>query len=130
MIMVALGLFFAVVSIVAVLKRNKPETSPRLLKLLVFCIPLPYIAAGLGWTVTEVGRQPWIVYGVMKTADAASNLAVSQVGLSLTAFSGVYAVLGVVCFWLIAKYARAIPEPENAPGGADFSSAHVVAADK
>jgi cytochrome d ubiquinol oxidase subunit I len=40
------------------------------LKLLVFCTPLGFIALEAGWTVTEVGRQPWIIYGIMKTKDA------------------------------------------------------------
>lgn len=121
-LMVGLGMFFALVSIVAWLKRNKPEDSPRLLKLLVFCIPLPYLAAELGWTVTEMGRQPWIVYGVMKTTDAASTLAGSQVGLSLAAFVLVYTVLGIACFYLIAKYARKVPEPATVSGPERFSA--------
>lgn len=110
-IMVALGLLFAIVGIIAWLKRNKPEDSPGLLKLLMYLIPLPYLALALGWTVTEVGRQPWIVYGMMKTTDAASRLATSQVGLSLAAFILLYSALGIVCFYLIAKYARNVPEP-------------------
>jgi cytochrome d ubiquinol oxidase subunit I len=101
-----------------------------LLKLLVLCIPLPYIAAGLGWTVTEVGRQPWIVYGLMRTSEAASTLGVPQVGLSLAAFILVYTVLGIVCFWLIAKYAGAVPEPADDPGMVGFASGQAVAADK
>ncbi len=105
-LMIGLGLLFALVSIIAWLKRNKPEDSPGLLKLLMYLIPLPYLALGLGWTVTEVGRQPWIVYGMMKTTDAASRLATSQVGLSLAAFILLYGALGIICFWLIAKYAR------------------------
>jgi cytochrome d ubiquinol oxidase subunit I len=126
-LMVALGMFFALVSIIAWLRRKRPETSPGLLKLLLFCLPLPYVAAALGWTVTEVGRQPWIVYGVMKTSDAASTLAASQVGLSLAAFIGVYSVLGIVCFWLIAKYAGKVPEPIADSGGTGFASGHTAA---
>lgn len=110
-LMVALGLFLAIVSIIAWIKRNRPENSPGLLRLLVWCIPLPYLAAQLGWTVTELGRQPWIVYGMMKTADAASRVAGYQVGLSLAAFVVVYSLLGIACFYLIAKYARKGPEP-------------------
>ena len=79
--------------------------------MLMWCIPLPYVAIALGWTVTEVGRQPWIVYGVMKTADAASRIAASQVGISLAAFVLVYTLLGIACFYLIVKYARKGPEP-------------------
>lgn len=113
-LMVALGVFLAIVSIIAWLKRKSPEASPGLLRLLMYCIPLPYLAAELGWTVTEMGRQPWIVYGVMKTTDAASRLAYSQVGLSLAAFIVVYSLLGIACFYLISKYARKVPEPVSA----------------
>jgi cytochrome bd ubiquinol oxidase subunit I len=126
-LMVGMGMFFALVSILAWLKRTDPEGTPWLLKLLVYCIPLPYIALGLGWTVTEVGRQPWIVYGVMKTADAASPVAASQVGLSLAAFVVVYSVLGVICFWLISKYAVKGPEPVEVAGGGASASGHAVA---
>jgi cytochrome d ubiquinol oxidase subunit I len=110
-LMVALGLFLALISVIAWLKRDKLEANPGLLRLLVWCIPIPYVALQLGWTVTEMGRQPWIVYGMMKTTDAASPLAGIQVGMSLGAFVIVYTVLGVVCFYLIAKYARKGPEP-------------------
>jgi cytochrome bd ubiquinol oxidase subunit I len=51
------------------------------------------------------------VYGVMKTSDAASKLAQSQVGISLAAFIVVYTLLGICCFYLIGKYARKAPEP-------------------
>lgn len=110
-IMVALGLFLAVMSVIAWLKRNRLEKNLGLLRMLVWCIPLPYLALQLGWTVTEMGRQPWIVYGMMKTTEAASPLAAAQVGLSLGAFIVVYTLLGAVCFHLISKYARRGPEP-------------------
>ncbi len=110
-IMVALGFLFGLLSILAFLKRNQPETSPRLLKVLIWNIPLPYIAAQAGWMVAEVGRQPWIVYGLMKTKDAVSPLSSVQVGLSLPAFIIVYGILGVICFWLIAHHAKKGPEP-------------------
>jgi len=110
-IMVGLGFFFAIMTVIAWVKRNKPEENPGLLKVLLWSIPLPYVALELGWTVTEMGRQPWIVYGMMKTTDAASRLAGSQVGLSLGAFVIVYSLLGLVCFYLIYKNARKGPEP-------------------
>jgi cytochrome d ubiquinol oxidase subunit I len=90
--------------------RRLPD-QPWYLRALVACGPLGFVAIEAGWTVTEVGRQPWIVYGMMKTSDAASRLAASQVGLSLAAFILLYSALGIVCFWLIAKYARTVPEP-------------------
>ena len=64
-----------------------------------------------GWIVAEVGRQPWIVYGLMKTSDAASPVASSQVLISLIAFILVYSLLGAVGFYLIAKNAKKGPEP-------------------
>jgi len=110
-LMVALGFLFGLLSILAFLKRNNPEASPKLLKILVWNIPLPYIAAQAGWMVAEVGRQPWIVYGLMKTKDAVSPLSSIQVGLSLPAFIIVYGILGIICFWLIAYHAKKGPEP-------------------
>jgi len=110
-IMVGLGLLLALVSVIAWLKRNNPDRSPVLLRLMVYSIPLPYLAAQLGWTVTEMGRQPWIVYGMMRTADAASRLAGSQVGISLAAFVVVYSLLGVACYYLIYRFASKGPEP-------------------
>jgi cytochrome d ubiquinol oxidase subunit I len=68
-----------------------------------------------GWIVTEVGRQPWIVYGVMRTKDAVSPVAASQVGISLAAFIVVYTILGVVAFYLVRKFAIQGPEPLPAP---------------
>lgn len=113
-LMIGLGFLFVLIAIVAFVRRNKLEESPRLLSLLPFCIPLPYIASELGWIVTEVGRQPWIVYGIMKTSDAASKIAGYQVGISLAAFIAVYTLLGLTCFYLLVKFARTGP-PEPAP---------------
>jgi cytochrome d ubiquinol oxidase subunit I len=78
---------------------------------MLYAIPLPYIALQAGWIVTEVGRQPWIVYGLMRTKDAVSPIATSQVAISLAAFILVYSTLGVIAFYLMAKQARRGPEP-------------------
>lgn len=77
----------------------------------MWMIPLPYVAGSLGWMVTEVGRQPWIVYGVMKTSKAASEVAASQVGFSLAAFVVVYTLLGIASFMLMAKFVAQGPTP-------------------
>ena len=110
-IMVGLGFLFALVSILAFWKRNNLESAPWLLKSLMWMIPLPYVAGSLGWMVTEVGRQPWIVYGVMKTSKAASEVAASQVGFSLAAFVVVYTLLGIASFMLMAKFVAQGPTP-------------------
>ncbi len=108
-LMVALGMVFLLLTIIGWFRRKKLEESGPFLKVMLYAIPLPYIACGLGWTVTEVGRQPWIVYGLMKTADAVSPVSAGQVAVSLVAFTVVYSLLGVTAFYLISKYARRGP---------------------
>ncbi len=108
-IMVALGTLFILLMIVGWFKRNKLIESPMYLKIMQYAIPLPYIAIELGWVLAEVGRQPWIVYGLMKTEDAVSPVATGQVFTSLVAFMLVYGLLGVVGFYLIIKNARKGP---------------------
>ena len=110
-IMVGLAGLFVMLSLVGWLKRNKLESSPGYLKIMLYAIPLPYLACTMGWTLTELGRQPWIVYGLMRTKDAVSPIAASQVGISLVAFIVVYSLLGLAAFLLIAKCARKGPEP-------------------
>lgn len=118
-VMVGLGFLFVFLSLFTWFRRKKLLESPGLLKVLVWSIPLPYIALQAGWIVTEVGRQPWIVYGLMKTKDAVSPVATSQVGLSLAAFIVVYAALGVVAFYLVRRFAIQGPEPPAAAAGGE-----------
>jgi len=113
-LMVGLGLLFVLLTVVGWFKRRNLESSPGYLKVMLYAIPLPYLALEAGWMVTEVGRQPWIVYGLMRTSDAASPIAASQVGITLAAFVLVYSLLGVVAFYLMAKFARQGPEPAPA----------------
>lgn len=108
--MVGLGTLFIFLMIYGWFRRNKLMESPGFLKLMLWSIPLPYIAMEMGWVVSEVGRQPWIVYGLMKTADAASPIATSQVFISLIGFILVYGLLGAVGFYLIVKSVKEGPE--------------------
>lgn len=108
--MVALGFYFALLTLWGAIKRNKLPESTLFLKLMMFSLPLPYLANQLGWIVAEVGRQPWIVYGLMKTADAASSVASSQVLVTLLAFIGVYGLLGALGYYLIVKSAVKGPQ--------------------
>lgn len=91
--------------------RWKNLTGPQwYLWLLVLFIPMPYLANNAGWIMTEVGRQPWLVYGVMKTADGVSeNLQTSQVAFSLTVLTVVMTALLGVCITLIVKHCRKGP---------------------
>ncbi len=104
--MVGLGFAFLLLGFFAFRWRSRIEQHGRFLRILPWLIPLPYLANQLGWTIAELGRQPWIVYGIMKTSDAVSPLATSQVAVSLVGFILVYSLLGLVDFFLLWKYAR------------------------
>ncbi|MDY0226019.1 cytochrome bd-I ubiquinol oxidase subunit 1 apoprotein [Desulfomicrobium apsheronum] len=108
-VMVGLGTLLPILCIWAFLRRNKLTETPRLLKAMIFAIPLPYLAIEAGWVVAEVGRQPWIVYGLMKTADAVSPIVTSQVAFSLVALTLLYALLGAVDIYLLFKFAKKGP---------------------
>lgn len=116
-IMMTLGFYFLFLTIAAWVYRRDIAEKPLLLKAFVYSIPLPYIAIEMGWMLTEVGRQPWIVYGLMKTSQAVSPIAASQVGISLAAFIVVYTFLGFAAFYLMASHARKGPVAELAPAG-------------
>jgi len=107
--MVAFGGLFILLSGAGVWlwRKSLLQRYPLYLKLMVLAIPLPYIAIQLGWIVTELGRQPWVVYGLMRTAEGVSkSVTPAQVWLSLGGFTLFYTALGVVDVWLLAKYAR------------------------
>jgi len=110
--MVGAGSLILLVSLLAWLKRGNPIASPGVLRTVILALPLPWIAIEFGWMLTEVGRQPWIVYGVMKTADAVSRLATVQVATSLAGFVAVYSVLGFIAISLIVRFARKGPVAE------------------
>ncbi len=114
--MVALGGLFILLAGAGVWLSWKDQLGryPVFLKLMLLAIPLPYIAIQLGWVVTEIGRQPWVVYGLMRTAEGLSKTVTpAQVWLSLGGFTLFYAALGAVDFWLLAKYARKGMEIES-----------------
>ncbi|AFM26922.1 cytochrome ubiquinol oxidase subunit I [Desulfomonile tiedjei] len=112
-LMVGLGFLFIALSLIGWVLRDRLQSSPLYLLIMMWSVPLPFIASQLGWMVTEVGRQPWIVYGVMKTSNAVSTLATSQVAISLAAFVVLYSLLGLAAFVIMIKIAKKGPE---APG--------------
>lgn len=81
-----------------------------LLKLALYCIPLPWIAAEMGWIVAEYGRQPWTISGILPTSLSTSNLDPSSVYFSLAGFVGFYTLLLLAELFLIFKYARLGPQ--------------------
>ena len=112
-LMVALGGLFILLAAWAWLKRGDLASSPLLTRLLVWLVPLPYIGIMAGWMLAEVGRQPWIVYGLMRTSDAVSPVPASSVGLSLLAFIVIYTALGILDVYLLIKYARKGPKADT-----------------
>jgi len=101
--------------------RGRLETARWFLWAGVLTIPLPYIAALAGWVLSEVGRQPWIVWGLLKTADANSpSVSTSTIAFSLAVFAALYGALAVVDFVLMRRYARLDP-PELGGDGDEFS---------
>ncbi|MCB9494196.1 MAG: cytochrome ubiquinol oxidase subunit I [Desulfobacteraceae bacterium] len=109
-IMVGLGFLFLGLMITGWFLRNKLSEKPWFLKIMVVSLPLPYIAIEAGWVLAEVGRQPWIVYGLLKTSDAASPIAAGQVLTTLIGFIVVYSLLGIAGFYMIFKNALKGPK--------------------
>ena len=105
-IMVGLGtVFIGLLGLGALLLwRKKLWTQRWYLWALMLAMPFPYIANEAGWTVSEVGRQPWIVYGVMTTAQGVStNVSAGETIFTTLGFMGIYAVLGLVFLYLVLR---------------------------
>jgi cytochrome d ubiquinol oxidase subunit I len=85
------------------------DRHPWLLKAAFFSLPLPWIAAELGWVVAEYGRQPWVIEGVLPTALGVSTTAAGNVLFSLLGFVLFYSGLLVADFYLLIKYIRLGP---------------------
>jgi cytochrome bd ubiquinol oxidase subunit I len=88
-------------------RRRKLERARWFQRTAIAAIALPYIAATAGWILTEMGRQPWIVQGLLLTSKANSpNVSTTWLGISLGFFVALYVILGVVDFVLMRRYAR------------------------
>jgi len=94
--------------------RNNFMNKRWLLRAALFALPLPWIAAELGWFVAEYGRQPWTISGILPTSLSTSSLSATSVGISLGAFVIFYAALTVVEMYLMIKYARKGPDALHA----------------
>lgn len=106
-VMVGCGTLLALVGLIFLYtKLRKKEMKNWLLWLIVICTPLGFIAVEAGWFVTEVGRQPWIIYNIMKTADAVTPVP-GQV-FHLIAFTIIYALLTITAIWLMNRQIKAL----------------------
>jgi cytochrome bd ubiquinol oxidase subunit I len=110
--MVGLGFFFIALFAVAfwLSAKRKLDAYPLFLKVAFWSLPLPWIAAELGWIVAEYGRQPWVIEGVLPTMLGVSSTPASNVLFSLLGFFVFYSTLLVADVYLMVKYIRLGPD--------------------
>jgi cytochrome d ubiquinol oxidase subunit I len=112
--MVGIGTLLALLAVVFLVvrwRRGRLPNSRRFYQLLVVAGPLAYVAMIAGWVTTEVGRQPWVVYGVMRTGDAVTGATGIPVSYGLLA--GAYALLAAGVCWSLRRLAK-VPMPTGA----------------
>ncbi|MCJ7682090.1 MAG: cytochrome ubiquinol oxidase subunit I, partial [Candidatus Aminicenantes bacterium] len=116
-IMILLGMWFILLALLGVIfiVRKKIHEIRWYHRLLLFSIPLPYLANEFGWIAAEVGRQPWAVYRVLRTADAASVVVPAwQILFTLILFILVYSLIAVIGLSVILKLIRRGPDEPDA----------------
>lgn len=131
-LMVGLGTIFIAVMVIAsfLLWRGKLYESRWMLWLIMMCIPLPYIANTAGWITAEIGRQPWLIYGLMRTVHGASpRVGAGNTWFTLIGFMGMYTVLAILFLFLIWREIEIGPEPRKRAHNAGDSSMDPLLAD-
>jgi cytochrome d ubiquinol oxidase subunit I len=116
-IMVGLGTFFiAIMGLSALLQwKNRLADSRLLLWVLMLAFPFPYIANTAGWMVAELGRQPWLIFGLLRTSEGSSHLVhAGQTVFTSLGFAGLYTVLGMLFLFLILRELAHGPVPHDA----------------
>ena len=105
--MVGLGtIFIAILALAALCAVARPPVSTLapLLWMLMLMLPFPYIATTAGWITAEVGRQPWLIYGLMRTAQGSSHhVSAGNALFTLLGFMGIYMVLGILFLFLVQR---------------------------
>ena len=110
-LMVAIGMFLMLLGLVylfALWKKKQWLLKNWFLKLFVIATPFGFIAVEAGWTVTEVGRQPWIIQGIMRTSDAVTPM--PGIHYSFYLFTAVYFTLSVAVVFLLSRQIKMVPE--------------------
>ncbi len=116
--MVGCGLYFIALFALAFYLASRRRLEQRwFLALALLSLPLPWLAAELGWIVAEYGRQPWVVEGVLPTFLGASSVPAGNVWFSIAGFVLFYSTLAIVDVYLMVKYIRIGPQPEPLPAG-------------
>jgi cytochrome bd ubiquinol oxidase subunit I len=128
-VMVGLGTIFIAIMVVAAFLywRGALYRSRWMLWVLMIAVPLPYIANTAGWMTAELGRQPWLIYGLMRTAQGISpKVAAGNAWFTLIGFMGMYTVLAILWLFLVYREIEIGPEPGAPP---DEEAVVAIAAD-
>ena len=115
--MVLSGIWLVLMALLAVYfhRTKKIDAKTGLLKALLWTIPIPYIANTTGWFLAEVGRQPWIVFGLQKTETGVSTaVSAGAILTTLVGFTLIYGVLAVADVYLLVKFIKQGPEVTSA----------------
>jgi cytochrome bd ubiquinol oxidase subunit I len=130
-IMTGIGVLLAAITGLGtlLLRKRRIERSRRALRVLTYAMALPLLANASGWIFTEMGRQPWVVQGLLKTSDAVSpSVPAWEVGISLAGFTLLYGILAAVDGWLMFRSARhapaEAPDPASPDAARDLSMAY------
>jgi cytochrome d ubiquinol oxidase subunit I len=127
-IMIAIGMLLIALTTIGMilLKRNKLFDKPWLMNVFVWSLLLPEIGNQAGWYTAEVGRQPWVVYGLLRTSDALSKaVTANQVLFSLILFAVVYALLFVLFIYLLNRKIQHGPEYHQANNESEIHSSRL-----
>lgn len=111
--MVAIGIFFILVMAMSFIQmyRSKLWDNKWLLKIMLWSIPLPLAACQLGWITAEVGRQPWIVYGLLRTSEAYSaSVTAEEIMFSIILFGLIYLLLGILYIYILVREVKHGPQ--------------------
>ncbi|MEG9883620.1 MAG: cytochrome ubiquinol oxidase subunit I [Hyphomicrobiales bacterium] len=134
-IMAGIGFYLIAFFVLAfwLVTKNRLVGNRKFLWLAVISLPAPWLAAELGWFLSEFGRQPWIIEGIMPTFYAISGLSVTDLIISLSGFVLLYTVLAVIEAWLMVKAIKTGPETTHGHGvdtthGASIGADHAIAA--
>ncbi len=118
-LMIGFGLVAAALGLLGLwlTRGRRLPASPLFWRVLLLTLPFPLLANSAGWIFTEMGRQPWVVFGDLFTRDGVSpNVPAWQVATSLAAYSAIYLVLAVVEVGLLVRYVKAGPPEPEEPG--------------
>jgi len=116
-VMLGLGTLFVLISLFTVIFFKKYEKSPTLQKIYIYLVPLPYIAILTGWMVTEMGRQPWIIYNIMEVSEGISDVPLEQIWFSIITIVSFYLILFVMDYVLtISRIKKGILETDELGG--------------